>query len=70
MFVPRAGAYESAPRRGRTPPLPDKPSPKKTAANTKKTTPMPEESRVKSTMATMRNAIPARTLPSACFDIS
>jgi hypothetical protein len=31
---------------------------------------MPEESRVKSTMATIRNAIPARTLPSACFDIS
>jgi hypothetical protein len=31
---------------------------------------MPEESRVKSTMATMRNAIPASTLPSACFDIS
>ena len=50
--------------------LPDRPSPRKTAANTKKTAPMPEESRVKSTIATMRNATPARTLPSACFDIS
>jgi hypothetical protein len=34
--------------------LPEKASPKKTAAKTTKTTPMPEESRVKSTIATMR----------------
>jgi hypothetical protein len=29
---------------------------------------MPDESRVKSTMATTKKVIPAKTLPSACFD--
>jgi hypothetical protein len=46
----------------------DKPSPKNTAANTRKTAPIPDESRVKSTMATIRNVIPAKTFPSACLD--
>jgi hypothetical protein len=50
--------------------LPDKPSPRNTAAKTKNTTPMPEESRVKSTIATMKNKTPARALPSACLDTS
>ena len=50
--------------------LPEKASPKKTAANITKTTPMPDESRAKSTIATMRNKTSVRALPRACFDTS
>ena len=49
--------------------LPEKASPKKTAAKIKKTVPMPEESLVKSTMAITRNVTPARALPNLCLDI-
>jgi hypothetical protein len=57
-------------RRGYCLLLPEKASPRNTAANTKNTTPMPEESLVKSTIAITRNAMPARALPSACLDMS
>ena len=49
--------------------LPEKASPRKTAANATKTAPMPEESRVKSTIATMRKRTPARAFPNACLDM-